>query len=66
MMKSFRSGVLGMVGALATGALVIGVLALGLLESVPQKLATPTLRATLPVPNPTPLPLIRGARNSLC
>ena len=55
-MKPFRSGVLGMVGALATGALVIGALTLGLLESVPQKLATPTLRATLPAPNLTPLP----------
>ena len=55
-MKPFRSGVLGMVGALATGALVIGALAPGLRESVPQKLATPTLRATLPVPNLTPLP----------
>lgn len=56
MMKPFRSGVLGMVGALATGALVIGALTLGLLESVPQKLAAPTLRATLPAPNLTPLP----------
>lgn len=45
-----------MVGALATGALVIGALMLGLLESIPQQLATPTLRFTLPAPNLTPLP----------
>lgn len=55
-MKPFHSGVLGMVGALATGALVISALALGLLESVPQQLATPTLHFTLPAPNLTPLP----------
>lgn len=55
MMRPFRSGVLGMVGALATRALVIGALVLGLLGSVPQQLATPTLRATLPTLNLTPL-----------
>jgi hypothetical protein len=56
MMNPLRNGLLGMVGALTTGALVLGALALGLLETMPMLLTTPTLRATLPAPNLTPLP----------
>ncbi len=50
-MKSFHSGVPGAIGALTTGAL-------GLLESAPQQLVTPTLRFNLPAANLTPSPAL--------
>jgi len=55
-MNGLRNGVLGMVGAVATGMMVIGAIGLGLLEAVPLSISTPTPRPTLPQPNLTPLP----------
>lgn len=55
-MNRLRNGVLGMVGAVATGMLVIGAIGLGLIEAVPLSISTPTPRPTLPQPNLTPLP----------
>ncbi|HWR66983.1 MAG TPA: LysM peptidoglycan-binding domain-containing protein [Bellilinea sp.] len=45
-----------MVGAVATGMMVIGAIGLGLLEAVPLSISSPTPRPTLPQPNLTPLP----------
>jgi LysM repeat protein len=55
-MNGLRNGVLGMVGAVATGMMVIGAIGLGLLEAVPLSISTSTPRPTLPQPNLTPLP----------
>lgn len=55
-MNRLRNGVLGMVGAFATGLMVIGAISLGLLEAVPLSITTSTPRPTLPQPNLTPLP----------
>ncbi|HEY4692852.1 MAG TPA: LysM peptidoglycan-binding domain-containing protein [Bellilinea sp.] len=55
-MNGLRNGVLGIMGAFATGLMVIGAIGLGLLEAVPLSVASPTPRSTLPPPNLTPLP----------
>ena len=55
-MKAMRSGFLGMMGAVATGIMVIGAIGLGLIEAVPLSVLTATPRFTLPAPNLTPLP----------
>lgn len=55
-MNGLRNGALGMVGAIATGMMVIGAIGLGLLEAVPLSISTPTPRPTLQQPNLTPLP----------
>jgi len=64
-MNRLRNGFLGMIGAIATGMLVIGAIGLGLLEAVPLSISTPTPRPTLPQPNLTPLPGTEHTATSL-
>lgn len=55
-MKTFRSGVIGLLAAFAVVAMVFGALSLGMLEGTNVFASTSTPRVTLAPPNLTPLP----------
>jgi len=57
-MKTLKSGVLGIMAAVLSGFFVLSILSLGLAEGMISIPPTPTLQATLPLPNLTPVPVI--------
>lgn len=57
-MKSVRSGIIGFLSVLFSGAVVFGALSLGALEGTLTLPPTSTVRPTLPIPNLTPIGMV--------